>query len=185
MKSLGSLLVSCMLIMMPLISNAAGQTGTTPGTFVGLIEAGEGNMDFVIRNDKGKKEAFFIDRNDYEKYKAWDNKSAKGKKVLITWSETGSGQYKFKTLDKLELADGKVAGAPVGGKSITTIVTKIEGYTEGETFVFKTKNGEFSLNGKDFNLIPIIEKAKKTKKPIVIELEDGPYKIVKSLKLAN
>jgi hypothetical protein len=31
----------------------------------------------------------------------------------------------------------------------------------------------------------VVEKAFKTKQPIVIELEDGPYKIVKNIKLGN
>ena len=75
--------------------------GTTSGTFVKLQDSAEGNTDFIVKNQKGKNEVFDIG-SEGSNIKQWQDKSAKGKKVIIHWKEEGVNPYKFKTITKIE-----------------------------------------------------------------------------------
>lgn len=168
------LITLVLVILFALLSPFVTVAATTSGTFVKLQDAGEGSFELVIKNEKGKQIAFTID--NYDAYKQWANPANKGKKVIATWNESGSGKYKFKVLSKLEAVG---TASVVAGKGITTVVTKIVGWNEAEMYTFKTQSGDFTMFGVHKKYEPLVKESLKKKTPIVIEAENGMVKSVK------
>lgn len=129
------------IVMLLACSLSIVYAGTTQGTVIGLRDAGENNWELVIKNDKGKKEAFSI--NDYEDFKQWNDKTNKGKTVSITWSNEGSGKYAFKVLNKLDVIDTVSAANPSKSEKRVKII-KIEDASEASDLI-TTDSGEYVL----------------------------------------
>ena len=140
------LLEGLMLALMLCFATSAF-AGTTSGTFVKIQDTGEGNVDFIIKNSNGKTEAFEFDvGGGYDFYKKWDKKSAKGTKVIVHWTDGGSGNYKFKILNKVELADNN---ASVGASSQVALADVSGEYMKKNGVVEVKQSGQmlnFSIN---------------------------------------
>jgi len=155
---------------------SAAYAGTTQGTVVGLRDAGENNWELVIQTEKGKKMGFEV--SSYDEYQQWNDKSNKGKKVSITWSESGTGKYVFKVLNKIEYVGASQSNTKSSKDKLVKII-KIEDFSE-TTKTITTDDGEYYLAVYNKKYKSIIKKIKSNvgKKMTLILDTEGDHLIL-------